>query len=345
MPRIRTVKPELWQDEKFASLIRDARLVFIAMLNYADDYGVVKGSPVYLKSVLFPYDDNFRINDFRNCLDALVNARFLVPFEYNGERYLNIRSFCSHQKIDRPGKPTVPHQAMTSIMEALGYVKETASDRDGSHANYKWILAAATEKSVDLHEKNHAKNTQIEHSTNIRRILDEPSPLYREKEREKEEEENTLCAQAHTREDSEISFDRFWDAYGKKIDKASCHRTWKKLSKAVKQKIMAYLPMYVASTPNSQFRKNPKTFLDRQAWENEIVHNRIGENNGQERVVTDGRTRSVDYDEAQRAYESRIVLAQAFAHEDARRLDARADVRQEGPSGSTTIRILPSNAL
>jgi len=54
MPRIRTIKPEFFDDEKLAQTSRDARLAFIGLLVHSDDYGVVKENPRWLKARVFP---------------------------------------------------------------------------------------------------------------------------------------------------------------------------------------------------------------------------------------------------------------------------------------------------
>ena len=50
------IDPEFWSDEKTGSLSFSARLLFIGMWNYADDDGIIKARPEYLKSSIFPYD-------------------------------------------------------------------------------------------------------------------------------------------------------------------------------------------------------------------------------------------------------------------------------------------------
>ena len=49
MTRIRTIKPEFWEDEKLANFSFAARLFFIGLWNIADDQGVFKNNPVLLK--------------------------------------------------------------------------------------------------------------------------------------------------------------------------------------------------------------------------------------------------------------------------------------------------------
>jgi len=100
MARIRTIKPEFWEDEKIATLPYPCRLFFIGTWNHADDNGVIRGNPSILKSKIFPYDDNLRVNEVSKWIDALVNAQMLVPISYKNESYFVIRTFHSHQKFD-----------------------------------------------------------------------------------------------------------------------------------------------------------------------------------------------------------------------------------------------------
>src|SRR6202008_1352454 len=108
MARIRTIKPEFWQDEKIALLPPYARLLYIGMWNMSDDYGTVRSTPAFLKSQIFPYDEQMRTKDLSTWIDSLTKAQMLEPFEYNGQGFFNIRTFNEHQKIDKPSKPIVP---------------------------------------------------------------------------------------------------------------------------------------------------------------------------------------------------------------------------------------------
>jgi hypothetical protein len=100
MARIRTIKPEFWEDEKIGILPIPCRLFFIGCWNFADDFGVIKGNPTLLKSQIFPYDENLRVSEVKKWIDALVNARMLIPIIHSGESYYIIRTFRSHQVLD-----------------------------------------------------------------------------------------------------------------------------------------------------------------------------------------------------------------------------------------------------
>lgn len=127
MPRIRTIKPDFWSDEKVGVLPIQARLLFIGTWSYADDNGVVRGNPSYLKAQIFPYDDNLRIGELKKWLDALVEARMLIPLTYRGERYYVVRTFRSHQKIDsRYSNELIPREELRAL---IGHDEDTASAR------------------------------------------------------------------------------------------------------------------------------------------------------------------------------------------------------------------------
>lgn len=100
MARIRTIKPEFWEDEKLAKLPIPCRLLFIGTWTFADDFGCIKGNAALLKSQIFPYDENLRIREIEKWIDALVEARMLIPIIHNEESYYYIRTFRTHQVLD-----------------------------------------------------------------------------------------------------------------------------------------------------------------------------------------------------------------------------------------------------
>lgn len=67
-------------------------------------------------------------------------------------------------------------------------------------------------------------------------------------------------------------FERFWNLYGKKTQRAQAERMWKRLTKLQKQDILSKVPMYVASTPDLIYRMNPATYINpaNRRWEDEI---------------------------------------------------------------------------
>ena len=74
------IVPEIWQSESFAQLSILAKLVFIGLFSNADDEGRGIANPVYIKSILFPYDDGMRVIDIEKARigDRSVHVRDAV---------------------------------------------------------------------------------------------------------------------------------------------------------------------------------------------------------------------------------------------------------------------------
>ncbi len=107
MARTRTIRPDFWNDETLANVSRDSRLTFVGMWTASDDYGTVRGHPIWLKNQIFPYDI-LEKNDFIVWLIELETIGVIVPFQVNEEKYYFIRNFLKHQKIDNPSKTRNP---------------------------------------------------------------------------------------------------------------------------------------------------------------------------------------------------------------------------------------------
>ena len=110
MGRIRTIKPEFWEDEKVGMLSRNARLLFIATLNLADDEGLLRWTPAYIKASVFMYDDDMGIRDVNKLMDELVDSG--VIFAYAGgvshQKLALVVNFHKHQRINRPSPGKLP---------------------------------------------------------------------------------------------------------------------------------------------------------------------------------------------------------------------------------------------
>lgn len=106
------------------------------------------------------------------------------------------------------------------------------------------------------------------------------------KEKESKEEQTITSAAAEI--NLWPSFDDFWDTYGKKMDRPKCEKKWKKIKQAAREKIMEHLELYVRSTPDIQFRKNPLTYLNSESWENEIIISNGTHQNGKQRITAQG---------------------------------------------------------
>jgi len=101
MARIRTIKPEFWDDLKISKISRDSRLLYIGMWNFADDLGVIIGNSIWIKSKVFPYDQ-IQIQQFDKWILELVQSGFISLFSHNGEEFYYLPNLTRHQVINRP---------------------------------------------------------------------------------------------------------------------------------------------------------------------------------------------------------------------------------------------------
>ena len=79
-------------------------------------------------------------------------------------------------------------------------------------------------------------------------------------------------------------FEYWWSLYDKKCGKADCMKKWAKMSSRDKAACIAATPAYVASTAEKRFRKNPLTYLNQKAWNDEIIARKDGNDKQQERA-------------------------------------------------------------
>ena len=108
MARKRMVDPSIWQSEDFSKLSTLAKLVFIGLFSLADDEGRGRANPTYLKSSLFPYNENLRSTDIEKTLSEISSNMSVVFYECNGSSYYSLLSWYTFQRIDKPTNSQLP---------------------------------------------------------------------------------------------------------------------------------------------------------------------------------------------------------------------------------------------
>lgn len=138
MGRIRTIKPEYWSDERMATVSLEARLLFLGLLNLADDEGRLRGHPALIRGALFPYDD-IASGKVDGWLEELAASGRIQRYRVDGESYVWVRNFEKHQKIDRPSpsKLPAPSEAFDEPSPSIRRVldESSTSPREDSRRN------------------------------------------------------------------------------------------------------------------------------------------------------------------------------------------------------------------
>lgn len=108
--RIRSIKPEFWRSDAIARLPRDVRLLFIGLWSYVDDNGVGIDDERMIVADLFALEEDTReVRDYvREGLATLSRELRVTRYEVAGKRYLWIRNWFEHQRVDRANKPRYP---------------------------------------------------------------------------------------------------------------------------------------------------------------------------------------------------------------------------------------------
>lgn len=103
MPRIRTIKPEFWQDELISKMDPLDRLVFLGLISMADDFGRVRDNVKILDAFIFP-------NCSRTVRESVENLsrinRIRRGNSSNGTPIIEIVNWSKHQKVDKPQTAT-----------------------------------------------------------------------------------------------------------------------------------------------------------------------------------------------------------------------------------------------
>jgi len=99
MARIRSIKPEFWTSEQIAECSPNARLLFVGMWNFCDDYGVHPASCARLKMEIFPAD-SFSQSNIRSLVDELIGKKLVIEYVINNESFWFVTGWDRHQKPD-----------------------------------------------------------------------------------------------------------------------------------------------------------------------------------------------------------------------------------------------------
>lgn len=98
MPR-RMIDPEIWFNEKVASLPDAGRLLFIGIFSNADDDGRLKAPAKFLKAHIFPYDDDKTIKLVEELRDKCAEVGLIRLYTNGTQELLDIPGWHEHQHI------------------------------------------------------------------------------------------------------------------------------------------------------------------------------------------------------------------------------------------------------
>jgi hypothetical protein len=143
MARIRQIKPEFWSSPSTASASAVARLLFIAMWNWADDSGHGTANMKELEGFAFPHDDVAELSggkcrNFRHCVAEVSGSFGVVFYNVRGRLYYEIPSWQNHQRNERLAKGKFP-------LPDEGEIVDMTRDLDPSDGNSRKVSELPTQ--------------------------------------------------------------------------------------------------------------------------------------------------------------------------------------------------------
>lgn len=115
MPRIRTIKPEFFGDEKLAPMAVIDRFVFLGLVSAADDAGRLVDNVKAIDGFIFPESED---SSRESLMRLSGNGRILRYTSASGQPIIQLVNWKKHQKIQHPSKYVLPAPPRASSRNA-----------------------------------------------------------------------------------------------------------------------------------------------------------------------------------------------------------------------------------
>lgn len=200
MPRIRSIKPEIHQDEAIGDLSDSAFRLFIGLITQADDHGRLKGGLTLISAQVWPYRPR-PTGEVDTLLSELEKAALIQRYEVGGKPYICLPGWAEHQRIDNAGKPRCPSPTEADSEDSPRVAasrREPPLDQGGDQGSRRGGDAAASAATDSGHKEIIQTLDRVAFSRNL------PSP---------KPEVVTRACKDHTDRDlpAEVAkFDHYW---------------------------------------------------------------------------------------------------------------------------------------
>ncbi len=119
MARARNIKPGFFANEVLVELPVETRLLFIGLWTVADREGRMEDRPKRIRADIFPYDMGLDVDQMLNDLQA---SGFLIRYDMNGARFIQVVNFSKHQNPHARETPSIiPPPPGTDAVTTITY--------------------------------------------------------------------------------------------------------------------------------------------------------------------------------------------------------------------------------
>lgn len=106
--RRRWIQPEFFTSEDVLALPRDARLTFIGLWLYADDYGRERTKATLIKADVWPEEDDITADVVEEHLLLFADRDMIRLYEVNGREYFSLTGWDRWQPVQNPSRSNIP---------------------------------------------------------------------------------------------------------------------------------------------------------------------------------------------------------------------------------------------
>ena len=120
MARIRSCKPEFYDNESLADLSLEVRYLYRAMWHWLDMVGLGPRGAKYWKAKVFPYDEKITTENVECFLQHLITQKRLFIIDHDGKQLLYCPDMPAHQHFHKSEQPkySIPQSVLYSTVEA-----------------------------------------------------------------------------------------------------------------------------------------------------------------------------------------------------------------------------------
>ncbi|MFW6112441.1 MAG: hypothetical protein ACOC6S_02605, partial [Chloroflexota bacterium] len=278
----RIIKESIWTSPNLNQVSDMAERHFYRLLPLPDDHGCFEATPAVLKGRCYPTRDNITPEDIAAWQQELEDAGLIVSWEQSGRQYGKFITFGAHQRI------RAIHQRKTPPPpeEVERYCRQVSSSGDNGHQPSTIDDNRQQVPSIDRPNPNPNPNPNPGESpysppyanndkchTGITSKPGEKTPYNPPKRGNKD----STTALNKTQQER---FDRFWQAYPKKVAKGAAETAFKKLDpeENLLNTMIDTIELAKKTTQwqDKKYIPHPATWLNEKRWLDQYDRNDMG---------------------------------------------------------------------
>jgi hypothetical protein len=267
MARIRSIKPEFWDSPSTAKASAVARLAFIGMWNWADDFGRGTANLKELEGFIFPNDDIWTLSggtseNFRQVMSEVAECFDVTFYTVRGRPYYAIPSWSKHQRNERSAKAKYPGPEEADQPSDLR--------RDGTSENLRHDVTEAP-KSSGLGTGEQGNRGTVDILSNPDGSDDPPTSPDQPPDQALDQPSDQNPEPTPKPTTYPADFITFWETYPRREKKRAALTAYRAAKKRASSKTITEAAARYRDDPNREpaFTKLPATWLNADCWEDE----------------------------------------------------------------------------